>query len=316
MRNLFVVLLVAWVSFPFGASAQGPEGVITGEGVRVRSGPSTEANIVGTLGKGERVMVEKLLPGQPWAKVFSTARRDGGWVHTDFVKVEARPVAADAGPAAFADVSRDFAGPRITEHFAEGRAVRLIAEGQTRVYRGVTSIDFTEMNECSGEEVPYTRVDLDLGQDTSVDPVLGIVGGGEYAPLRLQEVTDAAAVASLQAQADKVPAPAEDGGPFKADHVKAYEVSGKEGAVRLLLRTQTIAEAESLSPSQCLVIAGDKASLLYTGCGSLPEFFQLGDAVYCMLMHGGCETDEYNKSVYRISASGIERVYHATWFGC
>lgn len=298
----------------FLAVAQGPEGSINGDGVRLRSGPSTEANIVATLSRGERVMVEKILPGQPWAKIYSSARRDGGWIHTDFLKMDAAPAGTETPEPAFADVVRDLAEARITEHFPEGRAVRLMAEGQTRVYRGVTGINFSEMNECSGSDVPYTRVDLSLGQDLSVDPILAIVGGGALAPLRMAELTDAAAVASLQALADTVTP--EEGEPFHADKAKAYEVAVKEGTVRLLLRTQTIAGTEGLSPSQCFVAAADKVARLYTGCGSLPEFFLLGDAMYCVLTHGACESDDYNKSVWRIHATGVERVYHATWFGC
>jgi hypothetical protein len=208
---------------------------ITGDGVRLRSGPSTAAAILNGMDKGTPIRVLEVLPDEPWAKVQLTATGQEGWVHTDYVSAppqEPAPsldllpepvpllepiappmepiapppattppappaaVAGEGGRVTFADVSHwDAAGWELMDALPPSTPIRFVTAGQTVIYTGATRDQGVYENLCAGITLQTTRVSLEPGQGITADPILGIAGGGELAALPLREVSDPARTA-------------------------------------------------------------------------------------------------------------------------
>ena len=325
---------------------------ITGDGVRLRSGPSTETEILNAMDKGTRVGVLETLPDKPWAKVFLVETRQEGWVHTDYVSAPAPAPATEAmpepapilepidpvwppakaedprpavresaspGAPTFADVSHwDPAGWQILVPVPPGTPVRFLSEEQAHVYTGTARAQTVYENECAGGSYPSSQIELDPGQDTIADPILGIVGGGNLEPLSYEAVTDPGRIQwftdLVGKNSDAKAAFAERGTPssttvygVKAESVRAalvvYEYTNDLGGYVVSLRYFAF-------------VAGNRVYFRYAGCPTLPEFFLLGDNVYSVFNFGDCESDDYNKMVLEISEDGIREVYHSNAFGC
>ncbi len=298
------------------ANAQGPEGLITGDGVRLRSGPSTESNVVKVLNKGQRVQVERVISGEPWARVYLPDLFARGWVHTDFLKRDSWPSEAKPTPLLFGDVNlwRDLP-LKVAASFPEGQVVRVLTEGQSRCYLGLASFQGSERNECSGADIPLTFVDMEPGVDINVDPILAFVGGGAYKRLSLSDLPEGEAMTTLQAKVAANKSDDERLNDFRGDKARAYAVPTEAPKINLIVEEQVDADAPFAS-AKFVLISNEHIMQIYVGCAALPEFFQLGDEVYCTFTHGQCESDDYNKSVYRLGKDAIALVYHSDWFGC
>ncbi len=298
------------------ANAQNPEGVITGDGVRMRSGPSTESNVLAVLTKGQRVQVERVLSSEPWARVYQQSNLSRGWVHTDFLKRDPWPIETKPAALDFADVLAWGGLPlQVAGTFPEGKVVRVLTEGQSRVFHGRSTFQGSERNECSGSDIPLTFIDMEPGVDFNLDPILAFVGGGEYKRLGLNDMPQGEALDALRAKVQEDKSNDENLQDFRTDKTRAYTVQTDAPKIHLIVEEQIDAGAPFAS-SKYVFIADEHIKQIYTGCATLPEFFQLGDDIYCMFKHGQCESDDYNKSVYHLGKDAISLVYHSNWFGC
>lgn len=383
-RICALMLIVVWA-----LAAQGSDDrEITGNGVRLRSGPSTDSAILHGMSKGTAVRVLEVLPDKPWAKVRLTATGQEGWVHTDFVSAPPAPVSPSAlepapalepvpapepapevepvpepapepvpmlepiapptarvepdtfappsappageappvspgpgggGRIVFADVSHwDAAGWELMDDLAPNMPVRFITAGQTVIYTGNTREQGVYENLCAGLTVQTTRVALDPGQGITADPILGISGGGELAALSLREVRDPGRVASYTRLVDASSAArsglAERGTPTA---VRAYEVENDLVKAALVVYEYTRDLGGYIVTERCFAFtAGQQVRFLNAGCPGLPEFFRLGTTVYSVFTFGECESDDYNKLVLEVGASGIHDAYYSNAFGC
>lgn len=322
MRRMFCMALLLFAILGQAPATRAEEGgevrVITGDAVRLRSGPSTETNIVTKMDKGTRVLVLQILPNEPWAKVILLEGNAQGWVHTDYLSAPAAPRAAGPARQPFADVvTWDEKGWAVLGPYPRGTPVRLLSEGMVRVYAGEATETSRYDNECSGHEEPMTYVTLDPGQDTSIPPILGVVGAAAVTPVRARELPGGGEMTELDARILGHPACAGLKARGAADAVRAYEVVS--GGVKLYHAAYEFVsrDGDYVTRTQWLVfLVGNHVLCFNAGCAEIPEFFEVDGKSHAVFTHGDCNSGDYNKVVLSFGEDGIRVAYHSSAFAC
>lgn len=276
------------------AEAQAPGGwiEITGDNLRVRSGPSTSASILTQVNRGVRARVLDAPDGIDWVKVNFPDSGIEGWVHRDFVRFESAPGGAPSANALLAPLTRfDFAaisrldGAWIVHgSFPSGLPVLAIEAGQERVYRGTTGASGYYEDEAFGDSFAYVRVAFDAPPAREDRLIAAIVGqAGAYAPISVTPISDSSEIDRIRVESVR-----------RSHELRAQEI--ESGGLRLAAvyrfnlgeNVAHLAHFElpllgSYAPrpeNAFVVLSGEQYWYAYVLCGSRPEIFRAGDTFY------------------------------------
>ena len=330
---------------PLAAEAltAGSIAVVKADTLRVRSAPSTSAEIVGKIPMGAEVqIVEAPAEFSPWVRVRIPSGSGTGWVHGDYLVAGGN----DANPATVGD--RTFAritvwnddprqdGKRATPgtpaeaafygvhgRFPEGTPFTLLARGETQPMSATAKRTIAIKYQDEIPPWPVTEVELSNSSGQVKDFYLGIVGNSvNCGPIQMKEMSNPEDIRKLDA---RVTASLPDFERMPYDYpYTGFSVSDmRTSAVSLVIadapaflvwyKTPPLAgDSTFLQPTSChtaVLVWKGPAIWCSPDCGKGVEFFWVDDKYYYVREYECCDNGIEFIEVNEIRLDGKRMVY-------
>jgi len=188
--------------------------------LRVRSAPSTNAEIVANLPTGASVqIIDSPKDAYPWVKIRIPSGGVTGWVHGDYLIFgNGGQTPVNKNGLQFARISIWTGDPRsarlaepgkpepckfygVHGRFSVGTSFSVLAKDQERIFAATAKQTINVEFFPGTDPRPVTEVVFDGEGCRNVEPFLAVIGSNiDYKPLRLAEVMDSGQVAELTAR--------------------------------------------------------------------------------------------------------------------
>jgi|GEM_PF-2838662 len=225
--NCIAVMFLAFHGFVYAASVTADkDAVVKADALRVRSAPSTDAEILAKIPQNAVVRVVEAPPSMaPWVRIRIPDSKGTGWVHGDYLAPVGKGVEKqdDVNDIVFARVSVWHGDPRdlyqeagsderirrtfygVHGRFAAGTPFTVLVRNQRHTFsasaKQTLDVPFMDYE----YKLPVTEIVFEdkniFPEETPFLAVVGVASIQNYEPIHLTEITDQANIAELEKKA-------------------------------------------------------------------------------------------------------------------